>query len=80
MNKLNKIAFFLVFICTEFATYSQGCSTCRAQIITSNKDDLSVGNGINIGILFLMVVPYIILFFLFRKKIISVYNQLFRSK
>ena len=55
---------------------SQGCSTCRAQIITSNKEDFTVGNGLNTGILFLMIIPYIILFFLFRKQIVQVFKSL----
>ena len=64
----------------EFSSFAQGCSTCRAQIISSNKEDFTVGNGINTGIIFLMVIPYIILFFLFRKRIKSLYVQLFQSK
>ena len=55
---------------------SQGCSTCRAQIISSNKEDFTVGNGLNIGILFLMIIPYIILFFLFRKQIAHLFKSL----
>lgn len=80
MSRIYKIGFFLVFIFTELTSWSQGCSTCRAQIISSNKEDFTVGNGINIGILFLMIIPYIILFFLFRKKIKSLYRQLFTAK
>ena len=55
---------------------SQGCSTSRAQIITSNKEDFTVGNGLNTGILFLMIIPYIILFFLFRKQIVHLFKSL----
>ena len=55
---------------------SQGWSTCRAQIITSNKEDFTVGNGLNTGILFLMIIPYIILFFLFRKQIVHLFKSL----
>jgi len=55
---------------------SQGCSTCRAQIISSNKEDFTIGNGLNMGILFLMIIPYIILFFLFRKQIIHLFKSL----
>ena len=55
---------------------AQGCSTCRAQIISSDKSDFTVGNGINTGILFLMVVPYIILFFLFRKRLVILFKSI----
>jgi len=63
----------LFFIATFYAmqNIAQGCSTCRAQIELSDGSDLSVGNGINIGIYILMGTPYVILFFLFRKHIVK---------
>jgi hypothetical protein len=70
----NFILFFLLII-LQLQSFSQGCSTCRAQIINSTKDDLTIGNGLNTGILFLMIVPYIILFFLFRKQIFNIYKS-----
>ena len=70
----NFILFFLLTI-FQLQSFSQGCSTCRAQIINSTKDDLTIGNGLNTGILFLMIVPYIILFFLFRKQIFNIYKS-----
>ena len=77
---MKRFFFILIFIAIEFHSYAQGCSQCRAQIISSNQEDLSVGNGINTGILFLLVVPYIILFFLFRKQIFSFFKQLKSAK
>ncbi len=76
MTYLYKIAslLFLFFLKTSF--FAQGCSTCRAQIINSTKDDFTVGNGINTGILFLMIIPYIILFFLFRKQLVKLIKSL----
>ena len=70
----NFILFFLLII-FQLQSFAQGCSTCRAQIINSTKDDLTIGNGLNTGILFLMIIPYIILFFLFRKHIFNIYNS-----
>jgi ABC-type glycerol-3-phosphate transport system permease component len=70
----NLILFFL-FVFFQLQSFAQGCSTCRAQIISSSKDDLTIGNGLNTGILFLMIVPYIILFFLFRKHIFNIYKS-----
>ena len=70
----NLILFFLL-IFFQLQSFAQGCSTCRAQIISSTKDDLTIGNGLNTGILFLMIVPYIILFFLFRKHIFNIYKS-----
>jgi len=75
---LRKVVLFLVLFCFEFSTYAQGCSTCRAQIESSKKEDFSIGQGLNAGIIFLMIIPYIILFLLFRKKIVSFFKD-FRS-
>ncbi len=76
MRLVIKISTFILFIFIQVNSFSQGCSTCRAQIINSTNDDFTVGNGLNIGILFLMVIPYIILFFLFRKKLLNIYKSL----
>jgi len=61
MKLVYKILSAILFLCVTVEFYSQGCSTCRAQIINSSKDDFTVGNGLNTGILFLMAIPYIIL-------------------
>lgn len=66
--------FFLLLIAFLYFNtqyIAQGCSTCRAQIESADGSDLSVGNGINYGIYILMITPYIILFVLFRKKILG---------
>ena len=57
MKILNKIALFTLYFTFHLSSIAQGCSTCRAQIINSTNDDLTVGNGLNIGILFLMAIP-----------------------
>ncbi len=69
--KKEKVILLLFLVFYTIQTFSQGCSTCRAQIELSDGSDLSVGNGINIGIYILMGTPYIILFFLFRKNIVK---------
>jgi len=76
MKQLYKLILFLTFIIYKIDILSQGCSTCRAQIINSSKDDFTIGNGLNIGILFLMTIPYIVLFFLFKKQLYNFYKTL----
>jgi hypothetical protein len=76
MRLIFKILLFIYLSTLQISVFAQGCSTCRAQIINSTKDDFTVGNGLNTGILFLMTVPYIILFFLFRKQIFNFYKTL----
>lgn len=61
MKLVYKILSAILFLCVTVEFYSQGCSTCRAQIINSTQDDFTVGNGLNTGILFLMIIPYIII-------------------
>ena len=72
---IKKVFIFVFALFLEFSFYAQGCSTCRAQIEASTKEDFSVGQGLNMGILFLMVIPYIILFLLFRKKIVGFFKD-----
>jgi len=72
---LRKVITLLILLCVQVISFAQGCSTCRAQIESSQKADLSVGQGLNMGIIFLMVIPYIILYLLFRKKIKSFFKD-----
>ena len=54
--------------------WAQGCAMCKAVAETSASGNVyggsqSVGAGLNKGILFMIVIPYILLFIFFRKKI-----------
>lgn len=72
-----KILVGVILLLWSLQSFAQGCSTCRAQIESADGSDLSVGNGINNGIYILMAMPYIILFFLFRKPIVRFVKGLF---
>lgn len=37
--------------------------------------DASLGRGLNTGILYLMAVPYLLLFLLFRKRIVAFFKE-----
>lgn len=76
MNIIYRIILLIFILIVSIDFFSQGCSTCRAQIINSSNEDFTTGNGLNSGILFLMIVPYIILFFLFRKQIFNIYRSI----
>lgn len=53
------------------------CAMCKAVA----EDQVEQGvSGINDGILYIMAVPYIILFFLFRKKIFGFLRELKNAK
>jgi len=61
-------------------SYGQGCSQCK--LLTeqgSELDEDSFGSNINTGILYLMVIPYLLIMFLFRKRIISFFRSLIKK-
>lgn len=66
------IALIWISILTPMSTFAQGCAQCKAQVESSESNELSVGNGLNEGIMILMVAPYVLLaiipLVIFRKK------------
>lgn len=60
---------------------AQGCSMCKA-VVESGESNTNafggaqnIGLGLNNGILYLMVVPYLLMFLLFRKRIVSFFKE-----
>ncbi len=75
MNK--KWLFLIGFVLVSSVLEAQGCSQCK--MLTeqgSELDEASFGTNINYGILYLMAIPYLLLLFLFRKKIIRLFKAL----
>lgn len=67
----------LALVC-DFA-WGQGCSQCR--LVTEQGTELgenSFGSSINYGILFLLVVPYLLIAFFFRKGIINFFRRILK--
>jgi hypothetical protein len=61
--------------------YAQGCSQCKLLAEQgSEMDESSFGTNINSGILYLMIIPYLLILFLFRKKIVAVLKMVFVKK
>lgn len=50
------------------------CAMCKASVESSQGQKNSVAGGINQGILYLMAVPYVLLAFIFRKQLITVWR------
>lgn len=79
MNK-SKILLLLFFaLLIGDLVYGQGCSQCK--MLTeqgSELDEASFGSNINIGILYLMIIPYLIIMFLFRKRIFTFVRSLIK--
>lgn len=56
---------------------AQGCSQCKMMAQQGSElDEDSFGSSINTGILYLLIIPYILLFFLFRKYIFNFFRSL----
>lgn len=81
--KRNFISILLVaiFILVAEQLFAQGCSQCRLMTEQGSElDENSFGTNINSGILYLMAIPYLLLMFLFRKKIGSLFKKGFVQK
>lgn len=82
-RRLLPIATFLVVVFLPADVWAQGCSMCKAVAETQPGGNVyggsqAVGAGLNKGILFMMTVPYILLFLFFRKRIVGFIKE-FRS-
>jgi len=75
-----RLLLLAVVLFSTLTSWGQGCSQCR--MLAKQGSELSAdsfGSNINLGILYLMAVPYILLMFLFRKKIIGFFKGLKRG-
>ncbi|MEX1001435.1 MAG: hypothetical protein WDZ35_04905 [Crocinitomicaceae bacterium] len=72
----HKIYLLLLFVFFLNDLFSQ-CAMCKA--VAEDQAEES-GSNINVGILYIMAIPYILLFFLFRKKIFSFLKELKNAK
>lgn len=52
------------------------CSMCKAVVQSSMDQENSVARGINKGILYLMAIPYLLLAFIFRKQIATLWKTM----
>jgi hypothetical protein len=75
MKKL--FAFLTVYLGYLSYSFSQ-CAMCKAMAEQGSKD-LEFGYNINVGIIFLMVMPYILIFLFFRKQIIHLVKSFFNK-
>lgn len=71
----------LVLLCINHEALAQGCAQCKVVAEqASEADESSFGSNINTGILYLMLIPYALLIFLFRKKIVGILRMVFLKK
>jgi hypothetical protein len=72
-----KILFLGLLVCfIVIDAQAQGCSQCKMLAEQSAEaGEASFGSNINKGIMFLMVIPYVLLFLLFRKKLALLFKK-----
>jgi hypothetical protein len=82
MKHINKIILVLALVFFwSYNSMSQGCSQCK--LLSEQGAELnesSFGNNLNMGILFLMIIPYLLLSFLFREQIGVFFKKTFFNK
>ena len=77
MKKVLPYLVLLAIIVISSDLFAQGCSQCK--MLTeqgSELDENSFGSNINTGILYLMIIPYLLIMFLFRKRILEFFRSL----
>ena len=73
------LLFVLVFF-KDSTILAQGCSQCKLLAQQGSEvDEASFGTNINSGILYLMIIPYLMLMFLFRSQIKRFLQSLFKT-
>ena len=79
-KKAIKIILFFGLFFFAFQSFGQGCSQCKMLSQQGAElDEASFGSNINWGILYLLIIPYLLLMFLFRKKIVSLFRRLIQK-
>lgn len=77
--KMKRLAFILsiilLLILLPEITEAQ-CAMCKASVESSQGQKNSVAGGLNQGILYLMAVPYLLIAFIFRKQIVSLWRNI----
>ncbi|MBL0129654.1 MAG: hypothetical protein IPP83_19870 [Flavobacteriales bacterium] len=75
MGRLTLLFLVVLLALLPADVWAQGCAMCKA--VAQSRDggifggEQPIGRGLNNGILYLMAVPYLLLFLLLRKKIVS---------
>ncbi len=70
---------FLLIVVSQSNVEAQ-CAMCKAVAETGSEGNGdSIGKGLNNGILYLMGVPYVLLFLLFRRQLLAFFKELFYS-
>jgi hypothetical protein len=79
--KVKVLGLFIASISFTEGVFAQGCSQCKLLAEqNAGLDENSFGSNINGGILYLMIIPYLLLTFLFRKQILGFLKSFLSKK
>lgn len=82
MRKTLLLLLIIIAVAMPDVLWAQGCSMCKAVVESEDGSgrifggEQAVGRGLNTGILYLMAVPYALLFLLFRKRIVAFFREM----
>ena len=76
MKKYYIIAFILLALVLLPTLTEAQCAMCKASVESSMGQKNSVAGNLNTGILYLMAVPYLLIAFIFRKQIVSLWRTM----
>lgn len=75
--KTTYIKFFVLIVLILFPICIEAqCAMCKATVESSIGQKNSVAGGLNQGILYLMAVPYVLMAFIFRKQLLSLWRNI----
>ena len=80
MRKFLPYLLLVVVLIFSQDLFAQGCSQCKLLAEQGSElDESSFGSNINYGILYLMIIPYLLIMFLFRKQIFAFFKKFFNK-
>lgn len=76
MFSSRRILSLLVLLFVFLINVQAQCAMCKQAAASSlENNENSMAKGLNTGILYLLAVPYILIAFIFRKQIMSLYRS-----
>ena len=76
MKKYYIIIIVLIIVAFIPNNLEAQCAMCKQVVKSSQDGPNSIAKNLNTGILYLMAVPYLMIAFIFRKQLVSLYKTL----
>jgi hypothetical protein len=74
--KRKRLLLIILLFIAMFPDLDAQCAMCKSAAESSMKNDAgSIARGLNAGILYLMAVPYLMIMFIFRKQLATLFRR-----